>query len=300
MNERIKQLRDAFVNSKRVVDIERALIITKSYQFHEEKPQIIRKALALREILSKMSIVIRDNELIVGNQTPHLKGGPLCPEYAVDWILEQMDTFPTRKGDRFDITEEQKEMLRDVLPYWKGRSLRDKIKGCLPPSVKEMLETGIFTNENYTMSAPGHMIPDHQTVLDKGFKGIRSDCETAMSNLKPDDPDYAHRFNLYTACAMVCDALIEFAQRYAETAKAIAQQTNDETRRKELIRISENCFRVPAEPARDFWEAIQCLYFIQVGMMIEGNGSISIFVISSPTMQAAVAMVNPAAAPETM
>ena len=272
MNERIKRLRDRFINSKRVVDIERALIITEIYKAHEEKPQIIKKALALKAILSKMSIVVRDHELIVGNQTKHHRGGPLCPEYAVDWILDQMDTFQTRRGDRFKITEEQKEILNDVLPYWKGRSLRDKIKGCLPPSVKEMLTTGIFTNENFTMSAPGHMIPDHQTVLDKGFNGIKSDCEAAIKKLQPDDLDYAHRFNLYTACSTVCDALIEFADRYAQTAKEIAQQESDEPRRNELLRISENCLRVPAGPARTFWEAVQCLYFIQVGMMIEGNG----------------------------
>ncbi len=272
MSERIERLRDQFLNSERFVDIERALIITEVYKAHEEKPQIIKKALALQAILSKMSIVVRDDELIVGNQTPYHRGGPLCPEYAVDWILEQMDTFPTRRGDQFKITNEQIEVLNDVLPYWKGRSLRDKIKGSLPPAVKEMLASGIFTNENFTMSAPGHMIPDHDTILQRGFNGIRIDCEDAIKRLKPADLDYAHRYNLYTACSMVCKASTEFAKRYADEARKLAHLETDDPRQGELLRISENCLRVPAEPANDFWEAIQCLYFIQVGMMVEGNG----------------------------
>ena len=108
MNERIQRLRERFLNSERKVDIERAMIITEVYRENEEKPQIIKRALALKAILSRMSIELRDDELIVGNQTNYRRGGPLFPEYAVDWILEQMDTFPTRQGDRFQITEEQK------------------------------------------------------------------------------------------------------------------------------------------------------------------------------------------------
>jgi formate C-acetyltransferase len=133
MNERIQRLRERFLNSERKVDIERAMIITEVYRENEEKPQIIKRALALKAILSRMSIELRDDELIVGNQTNYRRGGPLFPEYAVDWILEQMDTFSTRQGDRFQITEEQKQTLREVLPYWKGKCLRDRVKGCIPP-----------------------------------------------------------------------------------------------------------------------------------------------------------------------
>jgi pyruvate formate-lyase/glycerol dehydratase family glycyl radical enzyme len=272
MNERIRRLRESFVNSQRVVDIERAVIVTRVFKANEEKSPVIKKALAFDAILSEMTIALRDDELIVGNQTPYHRGGPLCPEYAVDWILEQMETFSTRKGDRFAISESQITVLKEVLPYWKGRTLRDKVQGCLPPEVKEMLAFGIFGNENFTMSAPGHMIPDHETVLKKGLIGIRADCEGAVKRLRPDDLDYGPRYNLYTACATVCTALIRFAERYAERARELAQAETDDARRKELLQISENCLRVPAHPAENFWEAMQCIYFIQVGMMIEGNG----------------------------
>jgi pyruvate formate-lyase/glycerol dehydratase family glycyl radical enzyme len=272
MNERIGRLRERFLSSERKVDIERAMIVTETYRENEEKPQIIKRALALKAILSRMGIDLRDDELIVGNQNKDRRGVPLFPEYAVDWISEQMDTFPTRQGDQFQITEEQKRMLREVLPYWQGKCLRDKVKGSLSPFLKEILGHGVFTNENFTMSAPGHVVPDYETVLQRGLIGIRDDCKERMDALDPRDLSYGDKFNLYHACSLVCDALVQFAQRYAQEADLMAHKEKDEKRRRELLRISENCRRVPAEPARDFWEALQCIYFLQVAIQIEGNG----------------------------
>ena len=272
MNERIGRLRERFLSSERKVDIERAMIVTEMYRENEEKPQIIKRALALKAILSRMGIDLRDDELIVGNQNKDRRGVPLFPEYAIDWISEQMDTFPTRQGDQFQITEEQKRTLREVLPYWQGRCLRDKVKGSLSPFLKEILGHGVFTNENFTMSAPGHVVPDYETVLQRGLIGIRDDCKERMDALDPRDLSYGDKFNLYHACSLVCDALVEFARRYAQEADLMAHKGKDEKRRGELLRISENCRRVPAEPARDFWEALQCIYFLQVAIQIEGNG----------------------------
>ena len=117
MNRRIERLRKRYVESNRKVDIERAVIITEAYKKNEDKPPIIAKALALEAVFSQMSIAVREDELIVGNLTKDRKGTPLFPEYAAGWILRSMDTFPTRKGDRFQITPEQKQTLREVLPY---------------------------------------------------------------------------------------------------------------------------------------------------------------------------------------
>lgn len=272
MNERIQRLRERFLGSERRVDTDRAVIITEMYRTHEEKPQIMKRALALKAILSRMSIELWDDELIVGNQTKHRRGAPLFPEYAVDWILEQMDTFPAREGDQFHITEEQKQTLREVLPYWKGTCLRDKVKGYLSPSLTEVLGHGVFGNENYTMSSPGHIVPDYETVLQRGLIGMREECGQKMDTLDPSDLDYGDKFNLYCACSVVCDALVEFAGRYAHEASLVAEKEKDEKRRRELLRISKNCSRVPGEPARNLWEALQSIYFLQVVLQIEGNG----------------------------
>lgn len=117
------------MDSDRHVDIERAVIITNVHRKNEEKPQIIKRALAFDAIFSRMSIEVRHHELSVGNHAKKCRGVTLFPQYAVDWILRDMDTFPTRRGDRFKITQEQKQTLRDILPYWEGQCLRDKSQG---------------------------------------------------------------------------------------------------------------------------------------------------------------------------
>jgi len=272
MNPRIERLKSHFIKSHRHVDIQRAIIITEVYRNNEEKPQILKKALALDAILSQMQIEIRDDELIVGNHAEKCKGAPLFPEYAIDWILNDMDSFSTRKGDRFEITEDQKQTLRKILPYWKGKCLRDKIRGALPPKLTEMLEYGIFTNENFTMSGPGHMVPDYEFVLQHGLKKIKETCLERMDGVPLEDPEYEEKYTLYQSCAIVCDALVKYAKRYAEEAIRLAEEETEKARREELLKIHQNCLQVPAEPAQNFWQALQCMYFLQVTIQTEANG----------------------------
>jgi len=270
--ERIGKLRKSFLSSIRMVGVERAVIVTEAYQKYKTEPQVVKRALVLDEILQKMSILIRDDELIVGNQSKNRREVPLFPENAVDWIKNDMETFPTREGDNFQITEEQKETLRKIFPYWKGRTMRAKIKAALPNDLKEILEYGVFTNENFTMSGPGHMIPDFKYVMQKGLINIKKECENYMEELELDDNDYEDKYHLYRACSVVCDALIKWSARYAKEAKKMAEKEDNEERKKELKKIATICSYVPAKPARNFWEALQCIYFLQLATQIETNG----------------------------
>ncbi len=272
MQARIVRLRKRFVESERKVDIERAVIVTELFRQNEDKPPIVAKAMALEAVFARMHIAVRADELIVGNLTQDPRGTPLFPEYAVGWILESMDTFPSRQGDRFQISEAQKHTLRTVLPYWKGKCLRDKINGALPEELRQSLATGVFGNENFTMSGPGHLVPDYERILEQGLLAVRDDCTRSLAALERADPDFLDKANLYTACRTVCEGVMQWAGRYAAMAEALAQEETDTTRRTELLRIAANCRRVPAHPPRDFWEALQCVYFIQIAIQIESNG----------------------------
>lgn len=272
MNERIARLRKRFVDSQRKVDTERAVIVTDTFRQNEDKPPIMAKALAVEAIFSKMTIAVRDDELIVGNLAQDPRGTPLFPEYAAGWILRSMDTFPTRKGDRFHISTDQKEALRSILPYWKGKCLRDKIKGSLPDFLRPLLAFGVFGNENFTMSGPGHLVPDHERILKLGLSRIRDDCQKRYESLDPANPDFIDLETLYRACSIICTGMTRWAERYAEEAQRQAEVQRDPERRQELLRIAANCRRVPAQPARDFWEALQCIYFVQIAIQLEANG----------------------------
>lgn len=266
----VMKLAQKIRETERRVDIQRALIATRVHQATEGEIPVIRRAKVLAAILAEMDIRIDEEELIVGNQARWPKAAPLFPEYAHDWILAQMDTLATRPGDKFQIGEEDQALLREVLPYWQERSLRDFCKARLPEEARAAALNGVIANENYSMSGPGHLVPDYPKLLRLGLKGIKEEIgayETqARGDLRKEILDF------YQAARIVCDSAIGFARRYSRLAGELAERSPDSLRRDQLQRISQVCQRVPEAPATDFWEALQSLWFIQVILQIESNG----------------------------
>lgn len=269
MENRVQYLKNRFVQARRHVDTKRAELLTESYKASEGKPEIIRRALALQHILANADISIHDGELIVGNHTKNVRGTPLCPEYATDWLSTQMDDFMTRPGDKFDITEEQKQTVYGCLEYWKGKSLRDRVMANIPQHLKEKLDTNVIYNSNYTMSAPGHMNPYYEYLLQTGFEGVIARCQTLKAALPSDATDKAV---FYDACMISCQAMIDFAQRYVALATELAETEADAQRKEELLAIAKACANVPAKPAATYYEALQFIFFVQLGIQTEGNG----------------------------
>ncbi|MDR1626918.1 MAG: formate C-acetyltransferase/glycerol dehydratase family glycyl radical enzyme [Spirochaetia bacterium] len=267
MNSRIARLKQEFLDSIRQVDTERAEIVTESYRRHEGLPPLLKRAYVFADLLERTSIEIRPDELIVGNQNKKRRGVPFFPEYAIDWIRDQMDDFMVRKGDRFFITEEQKVELRRIVPYWEGRCLRDQARGRLGEDLKAVHSLGVFGNENYTMSGPGHFSPNYAYLLKKGYAALAAECRKKMSGENRD---------FYEACAVSCEAVINFASRYADLAENLADEMGGgergAARRRELLGISRICRRVPAAPAATFQEALQFIYFCQIAIQLEANG----------------------------
>jgi formate C-acetyltransferase len=179
-----------------------------------------------------------------------------------------MDDFMTRPGDRFQITEEQKRIVYKCLDYWRGKSLRDRVMAEIPRHIKDALDTGVISNVNYTMSAPGHVVPDYAYLLKTGFSDIIVQCEEhlALPETKPEQ----HEF--YNACIVSCKAIIAFARRYSALAYEFADREKNPERRLELLTIAENCANIPQNPASSYWEALQFIYFVQIAMQLEGNG----------------------------
>jgi len=219
-----------------------------------------------------MDIYIHDGELIVGNQARKPRAAPLFPEYAHDWILSQMDTFATRPGDRFQLGEDDKALLREVLPHWQGRSLRDRWVASLSGETLSAMTSGVVANENYTMSGPGHLVPDYEKLLRLGLKGIKEEIAHYTSQVSPDVPAQEARLAFYRAASLVCDAAIAYARRYARLAEELAKKTCDPLRRAQLRELARVCRRVPEAPATTFWEALQSIWFVQVIIQIESNG----------------------------
>ncbi len=254
------------------IESARAKLITESYQQTEGKPMVLRRALAFSHILNNIPIIIRDNELIVGSTTLAPRGCQTYPEFSWEWLQAEFDTVATREADPFYISEQTKEDLRRVNPYWKGKTSSELADAYMTPEAHKSIAHNIFTTGNYYYNGIGHYTCQYWKVMDIGFKGIMAEAATELAGMKPGDANYAKKSTMLQAVIISCQAVIDYAKRYAALATQLAQKESDETRRQELLTIASNCTNVPENGAKTFWEACQTMWFIQQTLQIESSG----------------------------
>ncbi len=255
------------------IESARGLLVTESYKQTEDLPIIRRRSAAFAHILRNIPIVIRDGELIVGSATVAPRGCQVFPEYSYEWLEAEFDTVATRAADPFYISEKTKADLRGAYPYWKGKTNSDLAKANMAPEAYEAFVThNIFTPGNYFYNGIGHVNVNYKKVLEKGYRGIMAEAIAAKEKIDVSCPEYVRRVNFLDAVIESCEAVVEYARRYAKLARELAKKEKNEERRAELERISVTCMRVPEFPATSFYEACQSFWFVQLLLQIESSG----------------------------
>ena len=272
MNDRIKRLRKESFEAQPSLSIERALIETKFYKENEGKyPIPILRALNFYEICKQKTIYIGKDELIVGERGPRPKSVPTFPELTCHSV-EDLHILNTRELQRYTISQEDIDTYeREVIPYWKGRTQRERIFNHVPKEWKEAYEAGMFT-EFMEQRAPGHTALDGK-VYRYGLLDLKDRIQKHIESLDfMNDPEATDKQEELQAMAISCDAAILFANRHADLADEMSMTEKDPKRAAELRRIAEVCRWVPAHAPRDFWEAIQMYWFVHLGTITELNG----------------------------
>jgi formate C-acetyltransferase len=230
-------------------------------------------SLAFQSVLERMSVIIRDEELIVGCRTSKLKGAPLFPENKIRWIEGDVDSFDERVVQRALITQEEKRILKDlVIPFWRSRTVEDRFEELLPEEVAEDMDKYIFTFMLEITYGIGHFTMNHQKVLAQGLSNIILEARQKKDQLTPEEKD-GEKGIFYQALIRSMEAATNFADRYSLAASRMAEAEQDEERARELAEIAEVCARVPRHPARSFHEAAQSFYFIHLLAQIESGGN---------------------------
>ena len=271
LTPRMNKFREAVLEKKPYICAQRALLVTETYQQHQNQPVVMKRALMLKNILEKMSIYIEDETMIVGNQAASNKDAPIFPEYTLDFVIDELDKFEKRDGDVFYITDQTKEVLRSIAPFWKNNNLRAKGDALLPEEVSVFMETGFFGMEGKLNSGDAHLAVDYQQLLKIGLEGYEDRVIKLKEELDLCVPESIDKYVFYKAVLIVIEAVKTYAQRFSDLAKQKAQEASGK-RKIELLEISEICSRVPYYPAANFKEAIQSVWFIQLILQIESNG----------------------------
>ena len=272
LTERMQAFREEVLDEKPYVDAERAVLATEAYEENKNQPRVMMRALMLKKILENMSIYIEDKTLIAGNQACKNRNAPVFPEYTLKFVIDELDLFEKRDGDVFYITEETKEQLRSIAPFWENNNLRARGEALLPDEVSVFMETGEFGMEGKLNAGDAHLAVNYEKVLKEGLKGYEERTRKLKSELDLADPDSVDKYVFYKSVLTVIEAVHTFAQRYSDLAKELAEKETDEKRKAELLEMSRICARVPYEPASSFKEAVQSVWFIQLILQIESNG----------------------------
>ena len=267
VSDRIKRLRNKFLRTTPTITIDRAKLVTESYQQTKGQTQCLRRALAFKHILENMDIYINPDELIVGNLSGELRGVPVFPEYDWEFVLNELDSFETRTADRFEISKENKNYLRSILPEWEGISLYNIAKKLIPNESQKAVKDCVFVLTALN-SGVGHIIIDYEQVLKKGLLYYIEEMKQMQAALNSNCDKYKY----YEASIITCQAIIHFAHRHADLAQNLAKKETDAETKRTLEKISKNCRNVPAKAAVDFEEALQSLWFLHLGIQLESNG----------------------------
>jgi pyruvate formate-lyase/glycerol dehydratase family glycyl radical enzyme len=268
--ERVVRIKERLLRREREIDVERPRYTTQSYQETEGQPMSVRRAKMLLHLVRAMSIAIHPDELVVGNRSLLPRMGMIAPEGAVNWVDHELDTLSTRPQDKFNIRPEHiRELREEIFPYWRGRTLEDTVAARLPAEVKAAIQAKAFSL-NQTDHAQGHILPDVDGWLRLGVKGLREKVQVARARSAVQSPE---RQVFYDAALIALQAAQEFMARYAGLARRMAGEAADEARGRELDRIAAVCSWVSENPPRDFWEALQAIWFLFALVQVESNAS---------------------------
>lgn len=265
MSPRIKYLKEKMLADKRYASIEQALIITETYKQNEDKPVIIKRALALNNALSESEIGVEAEELIVGNRTKGVRYGVVFPESGSSWVHKEIETLGSRDQDKFDVKAEDIEKFREVIkPYWEGHSLEDVIRTRYGKEIDEIAKVVKINQKDH---AQGHICPNCKEWLELGPEGIKQRALGKMKNASKENKDF------YESVVIVMEGTQKFMLRYHDLMKEKADAVSDEELKSSMLAVAGNCKNLSKRPAQTFHEAVQSIWFLFVILHMESNAS---------------------------
>ena len=275
---RVFRLLERFDGQKPRIDIERALYFTESMRQTEGEHLTLRWAKALMHIAKNISVCVQEDQLLLGRAGCDGRYGILYPELDGDFLDIAVRDLPTRQQSPAYITEgDARRVVEEIAPYWKGKTYHEDLNASLPPEVHKLtyddpegLISRFIINETSSFRSSIQWVHDYEKVLRRGFNDIKREAQEKLAALDPMSPrDMCEKKPFLEAVVIVSDAIVLWARRHAALAREMAAKEQNPERKAELLRMAENAERVPAEPARDFYEAVQSQWFVQMFSRIE-------------------------------
>lgn len=264
LTQRTQRIKDSLFEQPRQISLERARLWQESYEQTKGEPVIIRRAKAFAHVLKNHVIVIDNDDLLVGNRSELPRAGVISPEMSPYWIKDELDEFPVRPQDTFEISEaDKKEFLEEMYPYWAGQSLNDWYRAHRDDDIASFEADKVFAVAQ-TDKGQGHIICDFDEVLQEGLGAILASCENHL------EADPQNEF--YQASVICMRAMVAYVKRYEQLVRQMIEEAAD-TRKAELEKMAEVLGYIATEPARDLYDALQLVWLVSVALQHESNAS---------------------------
>lgn len=267
--DRVHTLKNWVMDSKPTICLERLRLVTEVFEECITDPPSLLRAKSLKKILEEMPISIDDLSLFAGNiTTKPPRAGVITPEYGMNWVSE-IDTIDSRPVDPFYLSAEEKEEIKSYFPRWKGMSQTDCVEAVRPHQYDGFLNT-MFSHVSGTEAGKGHSCVQMDKVIAIGLEGVKAEAEKKLAEIDPASGVDTSSIYFYQGVIIALDAIMTFAKRYSDLARELAEDPKTTPARKtELRKLAEICEHVPAKPARSFYEALQSIWFIIIGLFNE-------------------------------
>ena len=212
LNERLSRMREKFLNSRPCITAERLVLETEAYKKFAGDAIPIFRAKVVRYIMENMTTLLMEDELIVGTSTNKYRGANLHPEFqsSTKFYLEELDEFPTRTKDPYDISSEDRKLILNILPYWEDKSMQDISEFALPAHTVDLISDNIIT-VGLTNGVSGETTCDHEKLLRVGLKGYMEECQSNIAAMHPKCQLDEEKINFWQACIIQCEGLITYA-----------------------------------------------------------------------------------------
>jgi formate C-acetyltransferase len=262
-------MKQKYLDATPCITAERLVLATEAHKkFAGDAIPVFRAKIA-EYVMEHMTTLIMEDELVVGTPTNRYLGANLFPEYTSSkWLIEDIDRFPVRKTDPYLISPEDRETILETLKYWDGKAMEDIAGEVLPDHIENARQKDLIS-VGCRNGVSGETTPNHQKFLDLGLKGFIEECRRNIAEVKGGTKEKQEKVDFWNACIVICRGLIKYAHRMADEAERQAESCDDAARKAELKRIAENCRVVPENPPRNFYQAVQMIWFVQVAFHIE-------------------------------
>ncbi len=271
ISERVQKLREQSENTEPSISIQRAALVTEAYRKYDGSVSVpMLRALTFKKINENKVICINEGELLVGERGPAPQTAPTYPELCCH-TLDDLDVISQREKISFTVSDDVKAVQeQEIIPYWQGRSMRDKIFEQMTGQWHDCYQAGLFT-EFMEQRAPGHTVAGDK-IYRLGMLDLKEEIAAELNGLDyRSDADAENKGEQLKAMAVCAEALITFARRHAQKARELASIESSPGRKAELQQIAAVCERVPAHAPRTMWEALQYYWFVHLGVITELN-----------------------------